>query len=145
MTFDERSSGAVVFREEDGERKYLLLYYGKGHWGLPRGNIEGEETEKETAVREIKEETGIEELEFVSGFRETNDWYYHNSERKVHKQAVFFLARTPIEDVELSQEHSSYKWLSYGEALDKLTYENTREVLKEAKNSLNQRLDRWFK
>ena len=145
MEFDERSSGAIVFREEDGKRKYLLLYYGKGHWGFPRGNLEDGETEKEAAIREIKEETGIEDLEFISGFREINEWYYKNNGKTIHKMASFFLAETNTEDVELSSEHSSYKWLDYEEAMERLTFKNTRKVLEKAKKSLNQRLDRWFK
>lgn len=145
MAFDEKSAGSVVFCEEDGERKYLLLYYGKGHWGFPRGNLEGDETEKEAAIREIKEETGIEDLEFISGFRETNEWYYKNKGETIHKTASFFLAKTNTRDVKLSSEHSSYKWLNYDDAMERLTFKNTRKVLGEVKEYLNQRLDRWFK
>lgn len=142
---DERSAGAVVFRKENGERKYLVLYYGGGHWGFPRGNIEEGESEKETTFREIKEETGIEDLKFIPGFREKNKWFYKRNGRTIHKEAVFFLAKTGTKEVNLSFEHSKYKWLKFEEALERLTFENTRELLKKARRFLNQRLDRWLK
>ena len=67
----EKSCGAVVFKQQkDGSVKYLLLHYEAGHWDFPKGKQEKNEKEEQTAAREIKEETGIEDIEFVDGFRE---------------------------------------------------------------------------
>lgn len=142
---DEESSGAIVFRKENNKRKYLILYYGKGHWGFPRGNIEKGETEKKAAIREIREETGIEDLNFISGFREEIKWFYKKEGETIRKRAVLFLAETKTKEVDLSHEHKKYKWVGFEEGLNILTFENTREVLKKVRNFLNQRLDRWIK
>lgn len=142
---EEKSSGAIVFRKENKKRKYLVLYYGKGHWGFPRGNIEEGESEKEATRREIEEETGITNLTFIPGFREEMEWYYKRDGKTVHKRAVLFLAETKTKEVELSFEHREFKWLNFEKALEILTFKNTREVLKKARRFLNQRLDRWVK
>ena len=64
----EKSCGAVIFREENTRRYYLVLKSTQGHTTLCKGHVEGEETEHETAAREIREETGL-EVEFIHGFR----------------------------------------------------------------------------
>ena len=67
---DERSAGAVVFyMGENSEPEYLLLHYSAGHWDFPKGNIEAGENEKQTATREIREETCMNDVEFMAGFR----------------------------------------------------------------------------
>ena len=66
---DERSAGAVVFIA-DNETEYLLLHYTAGHWDFPKGNIEAGETERQAATLEIREETGITDVEFLEGFRQ---------------------------------------------------------------------------
>ena len=65
----EHSCGAIVFVRHK-EREYLLLHYGMGHWGFVKGHVEDNETEKETALRELKEETGLSKVEFIEGFKE---------------------------------------------------------------------------
>ena len=61
----EKSCGAVVFKKQKDGIRYLLLHYDAGHWDFPKGNQEKNEKEEQTAAREIKEETGIEDIEFV--------------------------------------------------------------------------------
>ena len=55
----EKSCGAVVFLKKEEQTKYLLLNYAAGHWDFVKGNVEPNETEKETVLRELKEETAI--------------------------------------------------------------------------------------
>ena len=64
----EKSCGAVVFLKKT-EVNYLLLRYGAGHWDFVKGNIEPNESEKETVIRELQEETGIVDARFIEGFR----------------------------------------------------------------------------
>ena len=117
----EKSAGAVmVFRD-----KYLLLHYGAGHWGFPKGNIEKSENEKITALREMKEETGL-EAELVSGFRKKINYKYKKGGELVDKTVVYFLARAKNDKVILSEEHKDHTWLPYEEARDLLTYENSK-------------------
>lgn len=132
--FDAKSCGAVVFRVEDGAPVYLLLHYPGGHWDFIKGHTEPGETEEGTTRREAEEETGIADLAFHPDFRATIDYWYHHGGERVHKLVVFRLARTEADrdSVRLSHEHQGYDWLPYEKALDRLTYDNAKRVLKEA-------------
>ena len=133
----EKSCGAVVFKQQkDGSVKYLLLHYESGHWDFPKGNQEKKETEEQTVAREIKEETGIEDIEFVDGFRETIKYFYKKDEETVYKEVAYFLAESITYDVKLSFEHIGYAWMSYENAEKKLTFNNSKEVLKKADDFL---------
>ena len=130
---EEKSCGAVVFKQQkDGSVKYLLLHYESGHWDFPKGNQEKKETEEQTVAREIKEETGIEDIEFVDGFRETIKYFYKKDEETVYKEVAYFLAESITYDVKLSFEHIGYAWMSYENAYKRLTYNNSKEVLNKA-------------
>jgi len=134
----EKSAGAVVFRKEGRKIYYLLLHYEAGHWDFPKGHIEKGESEKDTARREIKEETGIEDIEFIPGFKEKISYFFRKSyENKknpplVYKEVVFFLAKTNTKDIKLSFEHKGFLWLEYEKAKKRLTFENTKKILEKA-------------
>jgi bis(5'-nucleosidyl)-tetraphosphatase len=132
---DEKSCGIVLFRE-DGQRLYLLLHYEEGHWDFPKGHVEEGESEHETAARETVEETGIADLDFITGFRERTEYSYKREGRLMRKEVFYFLARTGGEVVELSDEHTGFEWLPYEEALGRITYENSREILRKAERAL---------
>ncbi|MEO9363970.1 MAG: NUDIX domain-containing protein [Nitrososphaera sp.] len=129
---DERSAGAVVVFTSDSKPEYLLLHYTAGHWDFPKGNIEAGETEREAAVREIREETGIADIEFVEGFSNTISYKYRRARRLVDKQVVFFLALTKTRDVTISHEHIGFAWKSYDDAMEQLTYKSARNLLEAA-------------
>ena len=143
----EKSCGAIVFaKQKDSALKYLLLHYEAGHWDFPKGNQEKDETEEQTASREIKEETGIENIEFVKNFREVVKYFYRKGEEVVYKEVAFFLAQTETEDVKLSFEHIGYAWLSYENAYKKLTFNTSKELLRKANQFICQKppvIDGW--
>lgn len=128
---NEKSCGAVVFTK-DAEVVYLLLHYEAGHWEFVKGNIEPNESEKDTVVRELKEETGIVDARFVDGFREEIAYFYKRQGNAIYKQVVFFLIEARTEKVELSYEHIGYEWLDYQHAMEKLTFKNAKNVLRDA-------------
>lgn len=132
----EKSCGAVVFRRQKDGIKYLLLHYNAGHWDFPKGHPEKNEKEEQTAAREIREETGIEDVEFADGFREIVKYFYKKEEEIVYKEVVFFLAQSAAEHVELSKEHIGYAWVSYEHAQKKLTFNNSKELLEKANGFL---------
>lgn len=132
----EISAGAVIFRREGDETKYLLLHYAAGHWDFVKGNVEKTEEEQDTVVRETKEETGIEDLRFLEGFRETITYFFKRGGRTIRKEVIFFLAETKTSDVKLSYEHVGYDWLSHNEAVERLTFKNAKEVLRKAHEHL---------
>ena len=137
---DEGSSGAVVFyKEGTAEPEYLLLHYTAGHWDFPKGNIEAGESEKQAAVREIREETGITDVEFIDGFRMTFAYRYRHGRRLVEKEVVLFLGRTYTRQVTISHEHIGFAWRNYQDALQQLTYRNAKNLLSAAKDFMQQR------
>ena len=133
----EKSCGAVVFTKHKEGLKFLLLHYGAGHWDFPKGKQEKNEKEEQTALREIKEETGIENVETLDGFRETVKYFYKKGEETVYKEVTFFLVQSPTEEVMISFEHIGYAWLSYEHAYKKLTFNNSKELLENADKFLH--------
>jgi 8-oxo-dGTP pyrophosphatase MutT (NUDIX family) len=134
----EKSCGAVVFREEGaGQRLYLLLAHSKGHWDLPKGHVEKGETEEQTARREINEETGVTDIEFLEGFRHTIAYTYLFRGRKMPKEVTFFIAKTRQPDVKMSDEHIGFEWLPFRKAAARITYSNARRVLEAAEAYLS--------
>ncbi|MFA4983363.1 MAG: bis(5'-nucleosyl)-tetraphosphatase [Candidatus Micrarchaeia archaeon] len=133
----EKSCGALIFRTEGEKRLYLLLHYAGGHWDFPKGHVEAGESEEQTALREIQEETGLTALEFVPGFREEISYSFrHNTGEMADKKVAFFLARASGKQVRLSDEHIGFAWLPYEAARKKATYENARALLEKAEKSL---------
>lgn len=130
---EERSAGAVLFSETPSGRVFLLLNYPSGHWDFVKGNIENGETPRQTVIREIKEETCIVDVEFVNGFEDKIEYHYRRDGNIVHKEVVFFLAKTKTTDVKISHEHLGFVWLSFNDALKKLTYKNAQNILKKVK------------
>lgn len=136
---NEKSAGLVLFIRDHNEIRYLLLHYGLGHWGFPKGIIEAGESEKEAAIREVYEETGISKIVFVENFLEKIDYFFRRKEKTIHKEVVYFLAETDETSVKLSFEHSEYTWLRFEEALNQLSFENVKTVLKKAHNAISSR------
>ena len=136
--FDEKSCGAVIFRQVDGERMFLTVEYKKekGYWGLVKGHIEAGESELETARREIYEETGLNDLTFLDGFRvETR----YQPKPGITKLVVFFVGETQTADINyLWDEHVAHRWLPYDALLETLTYDTDREIVRQAEAFLAQ-------
>ncbi len=131
---EERSAGAILCRESSTGKLYLLLNYPSGHWDFVKGNIEKGENLKQTVLREIAEETGISDVDFVEGFEDRVEYHYQRDGQLVHKEVIFFLAKTKTEDVKLSHEHHGFIWLNFNNALRKLTYKTAQNLLKKVKD-----------
>jgi len=131
LTLNEKSCGAVVY-SKSSEVSCLLLQYEAGHWDFVKGNVEEGETEKDTTVRELSEETGIADAQFIEGFREKIAYFYKRQGSTVYKEVIFFLMEAKSTKVVLSFEHVGFDWLPYERAMAKLTFKNAREVLQKA-------------
>ena len=136
---EERSAGALVFRETPQARVYLLLEYPAGHWDFPKGNIEEGEAPRDTMLREVREETGLKGISVIDGFEHAIEYYYNRGRDKVHKRVTFFLAKAtdPSEAVTLSFEHRQFTWRTYTEASSIVSYQNSRRLLREAEELLS--------
>jgi 8-oxo-dGTP pyrophosphatase MutT (NUDIX family) len=135
--FNEKSAGCVLFQIDKGVIHYLLLRYGLGHWGFPKGIIEVGEEEQEAAIREVQEETGISKIVLIDNFKEKIHYFYKRQGNIIQKEVIYFLAQSNQNDVTLSFEHSEYKWLSFEDALKQLSFENAKTVLKKAHQTIS--------
>ena len=136
--YDEISAGAVLHvMDKNFEINYLILNYSYGHWDFPKGNIESGETEIETIKREVMEETGIIDITLIEGFRQQISYKYRKKSKLINKTVIYYLAETKSNKVVLSFEHVNFAWLNFNSALNKLSFENSKKVLKNAKEFLS--------
>jgi 8-oxo-dGTP pyrophosphatase MutT (NUDIX family) len=139
MVNEEYSAGAVVFRCINEETEFLVIYSKRNDiWGFPKGHIEKGESEKDAALREIFEETGLRRLTFRDTFRE-EDIYpaigrseeFRGSE--ITKHSIYFLCETDKEEIQTDDtEITDYRWLPYSEAAELLPFESLKNILQKA-------------
>lgn len=134
----EKSCGAVVYFIKDGEPLYLLIKNRSQNMGFPKGHVEMDEDEHQTAMREIFEETNL-HVTFEEDFREYYS-YTINFCRK--KQAVYFLAHATDGKIIIPRnEILSYSIVSFRNALRILSHGNEKKVLRDAHTYLKQKLE----
>ncbi len=127
----EKSCGAVIYKIKDGKIYYLLSKMGLGHTSLSKGHVENNETELETAQREIFEETSLKPAIDIN-FRKVINY---SPCEGVSKDVIFFVAKC-IEDKQPKDDHDdevvSFLWLLKNDAISALTYDSDKDVLKDA-------------
>ena len=127
----EKSCGAVVYTTKNGEIEYLLVQMMGGHYSFPKGHVERGETEYETAVRELKEETNL-EVRLVDGFRRQIE-YKLPQKRGVIKRCVYFLGEyTEGELIRQEEEILDAVFVTFEKAMAMIPFANAKSVLQEA-------------
>lgn len=131
----ENASGAVVYRLVDQQPQYLLLKSATSDfWGFPKGHVEGNETDIETAVREIREETSL-EVTVDPTFHADLDYDMKNGH---HKHVVLYTSEVPA-DVAIKrqvEEISDFGWFDFATAHERLSYPNLQDLLTQANDFL---------
>lgn len=130
----EKSCGALVYRKRQDEIEILVLKhrYG-GHWSFPKGHVEGNETEHETALREVKEETGL-SIDLVCGFRHSVEYYPRPNTKK---QVVYFLGYAQDDTTRRQEEEiSEIRWIPLRSAHREVTFKNDKNLINQAKQFL---------
>lgn len=133
--FYERSCGAVVYRDIGGEKRFLLIKNKRSaHWGFPKGHVEANETDEETAKREVLEETGL-HIEILPDFKAKSAYTIQG---RIDKTVLIFLASTKDTQTVIQQsEIEDYIWLGYDACLRTLNYENDKSILERAKSYMD--------
>ncbi len=123
MDNKEKCCGCVIIDNE----KVLLIQQNEGHWGFPKGHVEFGESEVETAIREVKEETNIDVIPDESK-RYIQEYVMSNGKEK---QVVFFVAKKVSNDIKAQEcEIKNIKWFSFKDALMTITFDNTKQLFK---------------
>ena len=90
--YDEISIGSVLYiLDTNFNVNYLILNYSYGHWDFPKGNIENGESELDTIKREIMEETGITDINFIDDFRQQISYKYKKKFKLVNKLVIYYI------------------------------------------------------
>ena len=128
----------VWINPQTSGRSYLLILHQKGHWAFPKGHGEAGETELETATREVREETGLTDLDIRPDWRFEEYYQFTSPKGKaISKQVVYFLAivanspSTPPPIQVQWAEVANFRWCTYGEALDLITFPANKQVLRD--------------
>lgn len=133
------SSGGVIFRVVNDQFEVALISRGRV-WCLPKGLIEKGETGEKTALREVKEETGL-DGEIVEKIGEINYNFFRG--KRYFKTVHFFLLKYVGGSLSNHDfEADKVKWFPISEALEILTYVNERKILKKAKEMLKRESNR---
>ena len=135
----EKSAGCIVFhKSEAGYVRFLVVRdVAHGNWGFPKGHLEQGETEQEAALRETKEEVGL-EVELIDGFRKEIEYTMANGKKKT---AVYFLAKANTTDIDYSEcnEIDNHAWLTPYEALGRVTFVNAAMFIQDARTFLKEK------
>lgn len=119
----EKSCGAIIIENE----KTLLVQEAEGHWGFPKGHVEANETEEETAIREVKEETNL-DIKIQNGKRYEISYI---TDDEIDKTVVYFIAEKIGGNESWQEEEiSQIKWATFDEALEIITYDNAKEMFR---------------
>lgn len=123
----EESAGIIPIHKETKE--ILLVQHRAGHWGFPKGHLEGSEKPIDAALRELREETGIADVA-VFGNPIVRTYSFQKDGIDVEKIVTYFPGIVESKEVKIKEDEiKGYAWLSYEEAKNRLTF--SKEVLDE--------------
>lgn len=129
MRIKEKSCGCIIVK--DG--KVLLIKQVSGHWGFPKGHVEHDEEEEQTALREVKEETNL-DVKIDSNKRYVEKYI---TDKGIDKEVVLFVAEPINEEIKMQEEEvSRIKWMSFEEAINQITFKETKQILKQVLRDL---------
>jgi 8-oxo-dGTP pyrophosphatase MutT (NUDIX family) len=134
----DRSYGVIPLKKTNEGWLFLIIQHAAGHWDFPKGHLENNESEKEAAARELTEETGFNVIQWLDLPPATNRYHSVKDGEPVDKTVLYFLALVDGQ-IELSpREVIDSFWGSYETVRERLTYDNSRQVIDQVWADLNQ-------
>jgi tRNA nucleotidyltransferase (CCA-adding enzyme) len=134
MTINDTSFGVVPFHNDDeGNVFFCIVHHSGSHWGFPKGHPEEGERELETALRELKEETGITEVKIVGDLKLSESYSFEENNVTYNKTVTYFVGSTTNMNnntpENFKQEIPEIKWASYEETMSMLTFDKAKAIL----------------
>ena len=130
----EQSFGVIpIYKDKDNISFVCLIRHAQGHWGFPKGHQNLNESEEETAIREMEEESGINDIEIIGGQSYTEKYFFEKDGSKHNKSVKYFLGfvssvSTTTPD-HFKKEIPELKWVIYEEAKQLITFEEAKKIL----------------
>lgn len=135
---EERSAGVILYRVDGKKHFFLVMQYSVGHWDFAKGKTEGDESDIQTALREVREETGIDDVRIHDDFEATIEYEYMDRAVMVSKSVILFLGEVKTSWIRLSDEHQDYIWGEVDDAVERLTYGAAKNALLKAHQTLQE-------
>lgn len=132
------SAGIIPYRTTRDKREYLLLKSRTGDWEFPKGGLEPGEELQQSALREIQEETGIEDIRLIDGFKDTYEYEFEINGELIQKTVHLFIGHTNRSSVTLSNEHNDLQWRDFTQAKNTVSHTSPQEILRDADNYLRE-------
>ena len=134
----ETSAGGVVYRVHGGDPLFLLIRDSYQNWGFPKGHLESGERADEAALREVREETGLNDVA-LRGTLDTIDWYFRFRGHLIHKVCHFFLMETAQAQTspQRAEGITACQWVAYADARSAISYSNAGLILQRAQEMIS--------
>ena len=130
-----------IYKTENGDLRFLLVQSVKTEeWTFPKGHAEGDEKPEEAARREVLEETGISDVEIIEDLKYLDNYEFERGGRVIEKTVTLFVGF--VKDIKVTvqeKEILDYKWTTYEEALETISFEEPREILKKVVKDIQSR------
>jgi 8-oxo-dGTP pyrophosphatase MutT (NUDIX family) len=134
--YTDESFGVIAVHENGDALRFLIIQHNAGHWAFPKGHAERDETAKEAALREFREETGVKDVTLFDDriFEERyTKTLRGNAKKLVRKTVQYYIGRVENARVKVQPEEiQDYRWATLDEARKLITYSESRRLLEEA-------------